>query len=409
MLSKIARHFGQEEAVALLRDAQVREEAGDMDDAIRLYRRAFRSWPELDSVQKDGLPVAVRAAAKAAGIDCGEAPMEAAPAPRFPVAETEQWLAYLEEHGYCVLAGVADAEEVARARALLWDFLESVPDTKVRHDDASTWVVEAGWLPSPSNGLLNKVGFGHSAFCWQTRLLPKVKQSFAAIWGTGDLIVSFDGGNVFRPWAQKPEWRTEGSWWHIDQNAFLPGRDRRVSVQGLVTYTDATPETGGLCVVPGSHKQHREVCERMHSQKLPGDFVPVLEEDPVLEEGGRLVCARAGDLLLWDSRCVHCNTPGFGPQPATPSDEGSPGAPPASAEELEVLRAVGYVCMTPAAWASNEVLAARRNAFVGNAGTGHLPHELQGVEPAPPWLPPNSWSCADDAKRQLVGGALASE
>lgn len=32
-----------------------------------------------------------------------------------------------------------------------------------------------------------------------------------------DLIVSFDGGNAFRPWKIKPEWSTDGGWWHVDQ------------------------------------------------------------------------------------------------------------------------------------------------------------------------------------------------
>ena len=43
-------------------------------------------------------------------------------------------------------------------------------------------------------------------------------------------------------------------------------------------------------------------------QKM-GDFVPVPLDDPVLAGGARLVCAQPGDLVLWDSRTVHCNTP----------------------------------------------------------------------------------------------------
>merc|ERR1719316_1926134 len=80
--------------------------------------------------------------------------------------------------------------------------------------------------------------------------------------------------------------------------------------QGLVTFTDATPATGGLCVIPGSHRNFEAVCQRAYSHQLPCDFVPVQQGDPVFDLGGKLVCAKAGDLLLWDSRCVHCNTPG---------------------------------------------------------------------------------------------------
>mmetsp|Transcript_41933 Transcript_41933/g.121316 ORF Transcript_41933/g.121316 Transcript_41933/m.121316 type:complete len:432 (-) Transcript_41933:44-1339(-) len=406
-LSKIAKHFGQQEAVALFRDAAAKEEVGDCATAVQLYRRAFRLWPELDSVlEEDGLPTAVRAAAEAAGIDCGalaSMSMETEASPRFDVSATEQWLAYLEEHGYCVLAGVADAEAVAQAKSLLWDFLEAIPGTAVRRGDASTWGKAGGWLPSAGNGILGGFGFGQSAFCWQARLLPRVRQAFAAIWETEDLIVSFDGGGVFRPWARKPEWRTEGSWWHMDQNAFVAGQSGRVCVQGLVSFTDATPETGGLCAVPGSHKQHQEVCERAYGRELPGNFVPVQPGDPALESGGRLVCARAGDLLLWDSRCVHCNTPG-----AVGADPGESGAesPPGAGAESELLRIVAYVCMTPAAWASGVALAQRREAFIGHASTNHLPHKHERVEEAPELLPhpPNQWSAAAEAQRRMIVG-----
>mmetsp|Transcript_105820 Transcript_105820/g.298106 ORF Transcript_105820/g.298106 Transcript_105820/m.298106 type:complete len:100 (-) Transcript_105820:32-331(-) len=53
--------------------------------------------------------------------------MEAEAPPRFEVTTTEQWLAYLEEHGYCVLAAVADDDAVEKAKALMWDFMEGIP------------------------------------------------------------------------------------------------------------------------------------------------------------------------------------------------------------------------------------------------------------------------------------------
>ncbi|OLP81438.1 hypothetical protein AK812_SmicGene38005 [Symbiodinium microadriaticum] len=60
--------------------------------------------------------------------------------PRFDV-ETEKHLLsdYLEEHGYAVVASVADDAELATARSLMWDFLEALPRTRVRRDDVRTW------------------------------------------------------------------------------------------------------------------------------------------------------------------------------------------------------------------------------------------------------------------------------
>lgn len=414
-LHEIARFFGQEEAVALLRDAMAKEEIGDFCGAVKQYKMAYRMWPALDSVDDYGLPRAVRREAECAGIDCSglsEPQLETETSPRFAVSATEQWLSYLQEHGYVVLAGIADTEAVETAKSLLWEYLESVPETQVKRLDSSTWCKESGWLPSQGNGLLGGRGFEHSAFCWHTRLLPGVKQAFQAIWDCNDLVVSFDGGNVFRPWTSKPEWRTEGGWWHVDQNAFLPGKDGCVCVQGLVTFTDATPATGGLCVIPGSHREHKEVCQRAYSHELPCDFVPVQPGDPVFDLGARLVCARAGDLVLWDSRCVHCNTPGMVETEMadvrTEEIDGFDSNADLSAK-AELLRVVGYVCMTPAAWAPKDVVADRKDAFISNVGTNHWPHEYHPGDPRPLFLSPNEWSDASDMQRHLIVGMLPAD
>jgi hypothetical protein len=65
-------------------------------------------------------------------------------------------------------------------------------------------------------------------------------------------------------------------------------------VQGLVTYYDATEDTGGLCVIPASHRAHDELCNRSASAKSLIDFVSVNAHDPILSGGGILVCAQAG-------------------------------------------------------------------------------------------------------------------
>lgn len=192
----------------------------------------------------------------------------------------------------------------------------------------------------------------------------------------------------------------------MDQNAALPGKDGRVCVQGLVTFTDATPETGGLCVIPGSHKGFKELCQRAHSHRLPGDFVPVQAGDPVFELGGRLVCAKAGDLLLWDSRCVHCNTPGVG-EPGTLGAGSDSKTDAAAAAEL--LRVVGYVCMTPAGWASRDILGKRKDAFIHHVGTNHCPHEHHPGDPGQVVFPPNNWSSASDAQKRLIVGPSAED
>eukprot|EP01047_Picozoa_sp_COSAG01_P052809 COSAG01_NODE_5591_length_4159_cov_59.059852_6_plen_165_part_00 len=65
-------------------------------------------------------------------------------------------------------------------------------------------------------------GVIHSEATWFVRGIPKVKQAFTQLWGTDDLICSFDGICAFRPWNIEPSWRSTGPWFHTDQPAFAP-------------------------------------------------------------------------------------------------------------------------------------------------------------------------------------------
>jgi hypothetical protein len=231
---------------------------------------------------------------------------------RFDIeTEKEEMLRYLDENGYVVIKEVANHQEVAVGIDLLWDFIHNYPDSTVARGEPDTWTTDS-WIADPGKGLLNNYGMGQSNFLWHTRLLPRVKKTFAAIWDTPDLLTSFDGGCVFRPWQINRDWITRESWWHTDQNGHRESGQGKRCIQGLVTYRDADIDSGGLCVIAGSHKEHTEYCRRNILAYMEGDFLKVPPDDPVLlacdEEGGRfeakLVCCKAGDMILWDSRTV---------------------------------------------------------------------------------------------------------
>jgi ectoine hydroxylase-related dioxygenase (phytanoyl-CoA dioxygenase family) len=172
---------------------------------------------------------------------------------------------YLLENGYAVVKGVANEDEVKIAKDLFWDWATKFsPD--LERGNPETWS-DKNWVSDSKNGICSFIN--HSEFAWHSRLLPKVKKSFSAIWKTDDLIVSFDAGNAFRPWKRNPTWKTIGGWWHVDQNATNDmHKEGMVCVQGLVTYYDATEETGGLCVFPKSHLNFKEICHRSPAAKL---------------------------------------------------------------------------------------------------------------------------------------------
>eukprot|EP00929_Paragymnodinium_shiwhaense_P002828 TRINITY_DN10313_c0_g1_i1.p1 TRINITY_DN10313_c0_g1~~TRINITY_DN10313_c0_g1_i1.p1 ORF type:complete len:397 (-),score=69.87 TRINITY_DN10313_c0_g1_i1:322-1512(-) len=330
--------------------------------------------------------------------------------PRFDIStQKQEMLAYLEEMGYAVVAGVADAAAIERGKSLMWDFLEELPGSKLRRNDIETWD-DKTWWPDPSTGIIGGFGFGQSAFMWEMRLLPKVKETFSTIWGTSDLVVSFDGGNAFRPWQVNRSWLTRGGWYHVDQNAWYKDSRGKCCVQGLVTLHDASEETGGLVVLPRSHKLHEELCTRCRFAKSWGDFVPLPAGDDSLAVGGQLIMAQAGDLILWDSRTIHCNTPSLkacseGENVPGEGGEELPGAAasPDGQSQPELLRQVAYVCMTPAAWASQEVLRRRQEAYVQNTSTSHWPHKFVSGGSAPPDTPPNDPTCISAEQRLLIG------
>ena len=132
-------------------------------------------------------------------------------------------------------------------------------------------------------------------------------------------------------------------------------------MQGLLSLYDVDACTGGLCVISGSHLKHDEVMS--YAGVTRNDFVPIPQNDPLLRHS-RLVTCKAGDLCLWDSRTVHCNTPCV----EQPTEE-------AGYPHDEPLRAVVYCCMTPRTRASKETLRARRVAFLARVGSTHEPHE----------------------------------
>lgn len=281
--------------------------------------------------------------------------LDTTPAPRFDI-EDPAWLAHLDTEGFAVVAGVASPDELERAHHLLWEFLED--STPWRRDSPGTWSDEGiGAIGMSHNGIVNGAGVGQSDFLWSVRTLPKVRRAFERIWDTTDLLVSFDGANVFRPWHHGFR-KTLCGWWHVDQGGAKVGRH---AVQGLVSLFDGDGTTGGLTVVPGSHLRHREVVEDQANPSV--DFCSVQPYQSVLQElPHRLVACRAGDLVLWDSRTVHANSPAVAP-PTAPGDR--------------LLRAAAYVCMTPKRCATAEVRQQRRIAFEHGFSTSHWPHELR--------------------------------
>ncbi|CAF1266991.1 unnamed protein product [Rotaria sp. Silwood1] len=265
------------------------------------------------------------------------------PSPRFSVTndkELQDGFTYLNENGYVVISDVLNQDEINENKQLLWKFIENASKGAIKRDDPDTWSNQ--WPSFSSHGLIATFGIGQSDFLWSVRSHPQVKNVFARLWNTRQLLVSFDGCGVFRDWRYNPMWKTSGGWEHVDQNP--KKKPDRCCIQGIVSLTDQNERSGGLIVYPHTHLRFTELCDITENSN---DFVKVPSNHSIMNHGqtlGKLVHCRAGDLILWDSRLIHCNSP------ATAIEERCPNEP------VGLLRIAAYVSMSPTTFVNGQTL-----------------------------------------------------
>ncbi|CAF0719318.1 unnamed protein product [Adineta steineri] len=254
--------------------------------------------------------------------------------PRFSVTNDDALkdaIAYLDQHGYAVISDIMNQDEININKDLLWKFIENASNNTIDRKDPQTWSKE--WPSFSTHGVISGFGIGQSDFLWNVRSNRQIKKVFTRVWNNQQLLTSFDGCGVFRDWRYNAAWKTTGGWNHVDQNPKTkPGR---CCIQGLVSLMDQNEKTGGLVVYPQTHLHFTELCDVV---KNNNDYVKVSDSHPIMNQGktlGKLVHCQAGDLIIWDSRTVHCNSP------ATAIEERNKNEP------VDLLRIVAYVSMSP--------------------------------------------------------------
>lgn len=311
-------------------------------------------------------------------------------------------LNYLDEHGYVVVKSVLSPTEVTKALSLMWDWIES--RTAMKRHDPDTWVNDQ-FPGDPSTGIIWDSA-GQSQCAWYCR--EQCAPAFLRLWGLekrAQLCTSFDGINIFRP---QKRYRTQGGWWHMDQNPATTAHLGRQTVQGFVALTAATEHTGGLCVLEGSSKSFSRWAAK-YPGRLNSSFVPIPQSDSwfrrAVRTSARLVTCAAGDLVLWDSRTVHCNHPGLKPAGHCSPDLSTRGptyapqesssslshAPPEAMDRkhstslsrteskegrLALRRAAVYVCMIPKQRISPELARFRIQAVRQGYTLTHNPSSM---------------------------------
>ena len=262
------------------------------------------------------------------------------------------WLDELESQGYTVIKGAVPADRAAyyQDKAIKW--LQTF-DPNLDPEDPSTWKQQS--LPLQTNrNTYEHYSVVHEKFMWEARQEPGVIDAFQKIWGTDELLVSFDSLNVTLPNLKKP--RTP--WPHVDQ---APRKRGLHCIQGIINLSHAGPEDGSLVVISGSSTLTEEYFDK-HTDPSTWEwrdnrYFDDKEMEFFFERGCKVtkVLAEPGDLILWDSRTIH-----WGGEPT---------------EKSNTIRTVIYAAYAPARLASPEAILEKQKIFNAWGATTHWPHD----------------------------------
>ena len=286
-------------------------------------------------------------------------------------APNGDWRADLRDNGYAVIKGVIPRERALDYQQQARQWLKSFGNTDLDYENPETWVAKNLPLQSTIN-TFSAYAVAHEKFMWDARMETGVIDAFTKIWGTDELLVSFDSLNITFP--NRKDVPRKGAWEHVDQSPLRRGMH---CVQGIINLSEAGPHDGGLMVYPGSH---RLVDQFFDTETDPSTWT---SKDLYWFDQAKLdwfkkkglqphkVCAEIGDLIVWDSRTIH-----YGSEPTELSD---------------TIRTVIYAAMSPAKLASEETLKRKSEVFRKYGGTTHWPHDNVVVR--------NYWAMFPDGTR----------
>lgn len=219
----------------------------------------------------------------------------------------DEAIAALDAHGVAVFPGVLSAAQAARTAAEVRAAVTRLHG--VDFEDPATW-----------GSALHRQGFTelyHLPTMWENRQNPDLHALFARLLGTERLWVSVDRVGVKRPgrvpdprrpgqWFDKPEWGRDIDI-HFDLNPWHLPAERRL--QALIALEDTATDQGGFACVPGFHHEIADWAAANPRWAKPPEKVFVRFKDKALTRA-RLarIAAKAGDLVVWDSRLPHGNS-----------------------------------------------------------------------------------------------------
>lgn len=234
-----------------------------------------------------------------------------------PFGDDEAILSAFETDGFVVVTGVLSGDEVAAMIEELWTSPTLLGQPGLVRDNQDSW--EGKWPQSDGGrNFLASSNLFLDATPWDLASNPKLLSLNRLLYGRENLRIGLSRYGVMRPTGCHPEWKTDESWLHWDQNPWSqPGFYK---VQSFVCLTDSTELSGGFVCVPRFHRRFKQWGQdnpqgTVWSGGRPVDLTygdgqpfPVPKDDPCQSETVR-VLAPAGSMVFWDSRLPHQNFP----------------------------------------------------------------------------------------------------
>ena len=263
-----------------------------------------------------------------------------------PIQDEEAFWNCWSKYGFVVGKGVASPELCQATRERVKDLASELSGGKFSIDAPDTYAnipVDAANTPLISRGFFEVY---HDDSLAQLRQAVRLYIHHVVIHGRADLWTSFDRYGVKLAGHKE----SAGLPLHVDQNPNIHANFQ--TTQGVLALTDCPTERGTFVAVPGSREFFHEYKKLVEAQgpNYKGEFVELAKIAPfaeTLQNHAQTIPLRAGDVVSWDSRTTHANSPNLSGEP----------------------RIVAYISAGPARENNPSAVEARNNAFRTGEGS----------------------------------------
>ena len=271
----------------------------------------------------------------------------------------------LNQYGVAILENVLNKQEIDAMNKGMFNYLEHITqnfDVPITQDNEESWKQYSKLFPKHSM-LLQQWQVGHAQFIWDLRQNEKVCDVFSKIWDVNkeDLLSSFDGASFHFPPEVLKRGYFRNEWFHTDQRLAKNDFD---CIQSWITGYDVDEGDASLSFLEGSHKFHGDFSSdfNMKDHKdFKKDWFKINDKqvEYFIDKGceRRCVTCKAGSIVLWDSRLMHC------------------GKEPLKNRKNKKFRNVVYICMMPRTMCSEANMRKRIKAFEELRMTNHYPYK----------------------------------